>query len=119
IGRGDYTPLLQDSVYRKIATTPPPPPVQVIPDQALTGNHDCQLIKISGRLIDHARHGSAQYLILQENNFIFQAFHKQPDGQDNFALLGNGSRVSVTGVCRIEPGEWHAGDNWRAKSFSV
>ncbi len=23
------------------------------------------------------------------------------------------------GVCRIEPGEWQAGDNWRAKSFSV
>ncbi|HXS68338.1 MAG TPA: ATP-binding protein, partial [Candidatus Polarisedimenticolia bacterium] len=31
----------------------------------------------------------------------------------------NGSRLRVTGVCRIEPGEWQAGDNWRAKSFSV
>jgi signal transduction histidine kinase len=38
---------------------------------------------------------------------------------DRFALLENGSRVAVTGVCRIEPGEWEAGANGRAKSFSV
>ena len=27
--------------------------------------------------------------------------------------------MAVTGVCRIEPGSWEAGDNWRAKSFSI
>ena len=25
----------------------------------------------------------------------------------------------MTGVCRIEPGEWHAGQDWRAKSFNI
>ena len=119
ISQGDYTPLLQDGIYRKTASGAPPAPVRVTTDEALTGNHDCQLIKISARLIDRVLHGSEQSLVLQESNFIFQASLKQVNGQDNFALLENGSRLEVTGVCRIEPGEWQAGDNWRAKSFNV
>src|SRR5690606_31019211 len=44
---------------------------------------------------------------------------KQSVGQDAFADLENGSRILVTGVCRIEPGEWWAGESWRAKAFRV
>jgi signal transduction histidine kinase len=119
VSQGDYTPLLQDGVYRKISSSPQPAPSPVTPDEALTGNHDCQLIEISARLIDRTLHGSEQFLVLQESNFIFQASLKQYNGHDNFSLLQNGSRVAVTGVCRIEPGEWQAGNNWRAKSFSI
>jgi signal transduction histidine kinase len=119
VSQGDYTPLLQDGVYRKISSNLPPPPARIAPDEALSGNHDCQLIQISARLVDRALHGSEQYLVLQQSNFIFQASLKQVNGHDDFALLENGSRISVSGVCRIEPGQWQAGDNWRAKSFSV
>lgn len=119
VSQGDYTPLLQDGIYRKISSGQPPPPVRVTTDEALTGNYDCQLIQISARLIDRALHGSEQYLVLQESNFIFQASLKQIDGRDDFAPLENGSRVYVTGVCRIEPGVWEAGAHWRAKSFSI
>lgn len=119
VSQGDYTPLLQDGVYQKISSGSPPTPVHVTPDEALTGNHDCQLIEISARLLDRTLHGSEQYLVLQDRNFIFQASLKKYQGRDNFSSLQNGSRVRVTGVCRIEPGEWQAGNNWRAKSFSV
>ena len=119
IGQGDYTPLLQDAVYRKVGAGSLPPAAHVIADEALTGNRDCQLITIAGRVIDRARHGPEQYLIIQESNFVFQAYLKLPGSGDSFAEIENGSRVAVTGVCRIEPGEWHAGNDWRAKSFSV
>jgi signal transduction histidine kinase len=119
VSQGDYTPLLQDGVYRKIGESSPPPPVRLSVAEALKGNNDCQLIQVAARLIDRARHGSEQSLILQESNFIFQATLKQPDGPNAFGQLENGSRVSVAGMCRIEPGEWHAGEAWRAKSFSV
>ena len=46
-------------------------------------------------------------------------FVSQGEGRDAFADLENGSRVAVTGVCRIDPGEWLAGEDWRAKSFRV
>jgi signal transduction histidine kinase len=119
VSQGDYTPVIQDAVYRKVSSNQPPPAAKIDPDEALTGNHDCQLIRVSARLVDRTAHGSEQYLVLQESNLIFQASLKHPSGPDDFAFLKNGSRVSIVGVCRIQPGEWQAGDNWRAKSFSV
>lgn len=119
VGQGEYTPALQDAVYRKLAAAPPLAPARVTPDEALKGNRDCQLICVSARLLDHAQHGLDRYLILQDGSFVFNAYLNQPDGQDAFAGLENGSRVSVTGVCRIEPGEWQAGEDWRAKAFRV
>ena len=119
VNQGDYTPLLQDAVYRKISETVPPSPSRLTPDEALKGDYDCRLIEVTARLIDRTQHGSEQFLILQASNFIFQASLKQTDGQDHFAQLQNGSRVAVRGVCRIEPGEWQAGEGWRAKSFNV
>jgi signal transduction histidine kinase len=119
VNHGDYTPLLQDAVYRTISAGKLPTPSKLTHDEALKGGHDCQLVQIVARLIDRTQHGSEQFLILQESNFIFQASLKQTGGHDNFALLENNSRVAVTGVCRIEPGEWQAGENWRAKSFSI
>ncbi len=119
VGQGEYTPILQDAIYRKILPGEPPAPKRVTPDDALKGTHDCRLVQVAAKLLDRALHGSERSLILQEGETIFHAYLKQPDGQDAFAGLENGSRILVTGVCRIEPGEWWAGEQWRAKSFRV
>jgi signal transduction histidine kinase len=119
VSHGDYTPILQDAVYRKIAPGKPVLPVRLTPDKVLRGTNDCELIQISARLLDRAVSGTEKYLVLQENGFIFHAYLSQITNQDDFAQLENGSRVSVTGVCRIDPGEWLAGEEWRAKSFRV
>lgn len=117
--QGDYTPRLQDAIFRKVATGEVPTPAQVTPDEALKGKHDCRLISVEGKLLDRALHGAERYLILQEGDFIFQAYLKENTVLDVFGNLKNGSRIGVTGVCRLEPGEWWAGEQWRAKSFSV
>lgn len=119
VGQGEYTPVLQDAIYQKVTAGEPPAPKRVTPDEALKGTHDCRLVQIAAKLLDRALHGSERSLILQEGETIFRAYLKQADGQDVFAGLENGSRILVTGVCRIEPGEWWAGEQWRAKSFRV
>ncbi|MSU57360.1 MAG: hypothetical protein EXS35_04120 [Pedosphaera sp.] len=119
VSQAEYTPVLQDAIFRKLAAGPPIEPSRLTPDEALQGKHDCRLIQVAARLLDRALHGSEKYLILQDGDFTFQAYLKQAEGQDAFATLENSSRVSVTGVCQIEPGEWSAGENWRAKSFRV
>lgn len=119
VGQGEYTPILQDAIYRKISSGEPPVPKRITPDEALKGTHDCRLVQVAAKLLDRALHGSERSLILQQGETIFHAYLKQPDGQDAFAGLENGSRILVTGVCRIEPGEWWAGEQWRAKSFRV
>ena len=119
VSQGDYTPVLQDAVYRKISAGPPLPPVRLTPDEALKAKHDCQLIQMEARLLDRADHGAERYLVLQKGGFIFNADFSRTEDPDRFTALKNGSRVLVTGVCRIDPGEWVAGEDWRAKSFRV
>jgi signal transduction histidine kinase len=119
VGQGDYTPILQDASFRKIASGSPLAPERVVPDEALKGKHDCRLITVTAKLLDRALQGTDRYLILQNGDFIFHAYLKPDDGQDAFAGLENGSRVAVTGVCLIDPGNWQAGEDWRAKTFRV
>jgi len=119
VSQGDYTPVLQDAIYRKLAAGQPLSPVRVTPDEALNGKYDCQLIQVTANVLDRAMLGSDRYLVLQEGNSIFQAYLGEVDGSDPLEHLENGSRVAVTGVCRIEPGAWLAGDTWRAKAFRL
>lgn len=122
VSQGVYTPLLQDAEFRIVPTNSPMAPVlpvRLTIDETLKGEHDCQLIQVDARLIDRTQHGNELFLILQESNLVFQASLKQTDGAVTQALPANGSRVSVTGVCQIDPGKWEAGEDWRAKSFSV
>ena len=119
VSQGDYTPTLQDASYRIIAAGPPVKPLPVSVTEALKGERDCCLIQVTAKLLDRAWHGSETYLILQDGNLLFHANLKQAEASDAFASLENGSRVSVTGVCKIDPGEWQAGEDWRAKSFQI
>ena len=119
VSQGIYTPLLQDAIYRKISNSTGIFPDRLTTDEALKGKHDCRLIQVAARLIDVTQHGNEQFLILQDSNFIFQASLKLPQGVATTGLPANGSRVAVTGVCRIDPGTWEAGENWRAKSFGI
>jgi len=124
VGRGEYSPVLQDAVYRKLGIAPPLAPATLTQDEALKGRYDCRLVQVTARLLDRALHGADRYLILQDGSFIFHAYLRQSGGLDAFARLENGSRVAVTGICRIDafpidPNEWYAGENWRAKSFRI
>ena len=118
--QGDYTPMLQDAFFRKVGSGPPPAPDLVTADEALTGKHDCRLVRITATVLDRTHNGLEQFLVLQSGGFIFNAY-LQPHGPGtDFAYLENGSKVVVTGVCRIEVGnEWHVGPDWRAKSLRV
>jgi signal transduction histidine kinase len=119
VSQGEYTPRLQDAIFRKVSAGDPPNPAVLTPDDALRGNFDSRLIQVSARLLDRTLHGADRYLILQGGDFIFHAYLKQAEGEDAFAGLANGSEVSVTGVCLIDPGEWAAGPAWRARSFRI
>ena len=119
VSQGDYTPVLQDAIFQKLSSGRPLQPVRVTPDEALNGKYDCQLIQVEARVLDRAMHGLDRYLVLQEGNLIFQALLDEAGGRDPLLGLENGSRVAVTGVCRIEPGAWLAGETWRAKSFRL
>lgn len=118
--KGEYTPMLQDTVFRKVASGPEPPPDRVSADEALKGTHDCRLVRIEATVLNRSQRGREEFLVLQAGSFIFQASLESPGRGVEFARLQNGSKVAVTGVCLIEKGGgWFAGEDWRAKSFRL
>ena len=119
--KGEYAPLLENSLYLWRAPGPPLKPDLVTPDEALNGNYDCRLVQISAILIDRAQHSKEPFLVLQANGFVFHAYLRSQGQNQDFGPLQNGSKVSVTGVCVIDDlGEdWHYGPDWRAASFRL
>jgi PAS domain S-box-containing protein len=118
--KGEYTPVLQDSVYRRVSAGAPPTPVRIGLDEALSGEYDCRLVVISGKLLEHTQRGREQFIVLEKDGFIFHAFLGQEQGGPGFSSAQTGSEVAVTGICLIERGSsWRAGEGWRAKSFRI
>jgi hypothetical protein len=119
--KGEYTPVLQDSICRKVGegTLPAATPLDV--DGILAGLHDCRLIQITANLVERTERGRERFLVLEKDGFIFNAYLGQDIGSGmGFAPMRNGSEVSVTGICLIERGaNWRAGSGWRANSFRV
>ncbi|HEY1791106.1 MAG TPA: PAS domain-containing sensor histidine kinase [Verrucomicrobiae bacterium] len=119
--KGEYTPMLQDAIFRKIGSSSKPEPVSIDTDETLKGTYDCRLVRIEATILDRARHSREQFLVLQTpSGFIFHAYLERKSVGTDFAYLENGTRVAVTGVCLIETGNsWQAGQAWRAKSFRI
>jgi PAS domain S-box-containing protein len=118
--KGEYTPMLQDAIYRKVGSGELPVPDMVTADDALNGKHDCRLVKIEATVLDRARHSREQFLVLQSHGFIFHAYLQRNGTGTDFAYLENDSKVAITGVCLIERGNnWYYGTDWRAKSFRI
>lgn len=118
--KGEYTPMLQDAIFRKTGAGPLPAPDPVTADEALKGTHDCRLVRIEATVLDRTRYSREQFLVLQSGGFIFNAYLERKDVGVDFAYLQNGGKVAVTGVCLIERGnDWHVGPDWRAKSFRI
>ncbi len=118
--RGDYTPIMESGIYRKLQSGLSVVPEKVSVDDALKGDHDCRLVTIEALLLDRAQHSQEPFLVLQGGGFVFHAYLRQHESDTDLERLQKGSKVSVTGVCTIEAGEdWHYGEDWRAASFRV
>lgn len=118
--KGEYTPVLQDAVYRKVGDGKAPQPTEADVDEVLKGIHDCRLVKMKANLIERTQRGREQFLVLESGGFIFRAYFSQDANVTSLDHLLNGSEVSVSGICLIERGSgWQAGEGWRAKSFRL
>jgi PAS domain S-box-containing protein len=118
--QGEYTPMLQDAIFRKVGSGPAPVPDELTGDEALKGTHDCRLVRIKATVVERARKGREEFLVLDSGGVLFQAYLERKTRGTDLASFLNGSEVAVTGICLIEKGsDWFAGEAWRAKSFRV
>ena len=119
--KGEYTPVLQDAIYRKIGQGALPAAATMDVDGVLAGTHDCRLIQLTAKLLERTERGRERFLVLEQDGFIFNAYLGQHIASGlGFAPMHSGSELSVTGLCLIERGaNWRAGESWRANSFRL
>ena len=85
--KGDYTPMLQSAVCRKLSNGSEPQPELITVDEALKGTHDCRLVKIEATLLDRARQSNESFLILQAGKFVFHAYLKAAATEHGFCRV--------------------------------
>jgi PAS domain S-box-containing protein len=118
--RGDYTPMLQSAICRKLPISALLPPERITADEALKGTHDCKLVSIEATLLDRAKQSNESFLILQSGKILFHAYLRWPGQAADLQGLKNGSKVLVSGICVVNPGSnWYPGSDWRAQSFNI
>ena len=111
---GEYTPILRDAAFQRISGSAAPEPFDVQPQQLLKGDFNTDLVRLSGRLLDHTSQGLRVLLELQSPGGTFdaevrsEAKHGIPD------LLRNGSLLQLTGISML-----HVDDNKVPRSFTI
>ena len=98
---GPYTPYLRQATYRRVGTGPIPQPVKAAAAKILEGENDADLVTIEARLLDQTQRGDERVLVLQAGNLTFNANLAETRDDPALATLRNGSRVELTGICRV------------------
>jgi hypothetical protein len=111
---------LEDAIYRRVGTSVSPVPLKLNADEALTGQHDADLVRIEAHLLNRVKHGDEQLMVLQGGNSIFNAYLADSTALDMLASLRNGSRVALTGICVAHKEEnWNPSTPPRIESFRL
>ena len=104
---GDFSPMLQDAVYRKIGTGAEPPPQVATATQALPGTYDGQLVRMQGRLLGAAVRTNQMSLTFNDQGVIFDAEVEGGAAQGTLSPPPAGSLVQLTGICQVKADEAH------------
>jgi PAS domain S-box-containing protein len=111
---GKVLPVLQATGYRKTGRTMALAPIAVLPEEAMRGDYDSQLIRIRGSLSTHVVGPRNEEFTLQRGNTVFSASLDRLMAAPAMDEIRPGSLIEVTGVCMVE-----ADRNRVPESFSI
>jgi len=102
---GEYGPILQDAIFRKIGAESPPAAKTVTAEQALVGAFDAELVRITARLIETSLRPGRRILVLQDGKINFAAEIDETPSRRALSNLENGSLLQLTGICSAQVDE--------------
>ena len=112
---GNFAPVLQDAVFRRIGHGAPAAPLRVtVADVLREGDYDTNLIEIDGNLLSRTWDELGEWLAVRSGNRVINARLERPDAS-SFATLREGSILRLTGICLVEAG----GQGYQAQSFRL
>jgi PAS domain S-box-containing protein len=102
---GDFSPMLQDAVYRRIGTGAATPPLAATAADALSGIYDCELIQIRGRMLGVSLRANQRLLTINADGVLVEAEIDGASGQGFPTRARTGSMVQLTGICNVRVDE--------------
>jgi signal transduction histidine kinase len=116
---GDYSAVLEDAVFRKLSSQPPPTP-HVLTDVSSALRNDADLVQLEARLMDVRRFPDSVMLSLEWQQNAVRAQLYLPDEAQAPADWLAGSIVRVSGVCSVVTDDkGPLGGLWEPRSFEL
>ena len=110
---GALSPELQDALWRKVGTQSLPVPPMIKAEQAASGLHDAELVRMDGVLLEQTRRTEGRVLVLQAQDRIFDACLPAERSGAKAPALRLGSRIRVTGICSVQVDEYRQPRSFR------
>jgi signal transduction histidine kinase len=100
-GRKGSAWFLEDAVFRKLGDGPPPTPTRITAAQALAGGHENQLVQLDARFLTTTVAAGWRQDLLETGEQLVVATGPATPTATTPGEPQPGSRVRVTGVCRV------------------
>jgi signal transduction histidine kinase/HPt (histidine-containing phosphotransfer) domain-containing protein/ActR/RegA family two-component response regulator len=100
---GEYGPVLDDAIFRRIGQAPNPPrPEAIALEDALSGNYHAELVRIQAYVVEMGSDPGQYGLRLQAGHHTFTAALPRASEDSVVARWRPGSLVEVTGICLVQ-----------------
>ena len=100
------SPILQHAVFRRLGSHAQVSPLPLTALQVLQGGHECELVRMNGRLLHEAEFHGAWVLTLEADSATFDVNLGALGQGSGFPPPKVGSVLAVTGVCSVQGNEW-------------
>ncbi|HEY3862220.1 MAG TPA: PAS domain S-box protein [Verrucomicrobiae bacterium] len=105
---GDFSPYLEEAVFRTLGTGPMPAPQPVKAEQILLhGTNDAQIVTLDAQLLQNVPQSADPQMVLQDGPIIFTAQLEPQARRQKIPNWDSGCHLRLTGVCSIQGGEGH------------
>jgi PAS domain S-box-containing protein len=105
---GDFSPYLEEAVFRVLGTGPMPQAKPVTAEQILLhGTNNAQIVTMNAQLLQNVPRSANPQMVLQDGSILFTAQLAAQARRQEFPDLVSGCRLRLTGVCSIQGGEGH------------
>jgi signal transduction histidine kinase len=101
---GAFTPTLTHATYETGGSQQPVPATSVTTEQALSGDHDAELVELEGQVIGQDEIASDPNIVLSSGNHVFSAVLPTRSGTQELSAWKKGTELKIVGICSVKDG---------------
>jgi signal transduction histidine kinase len=101
---GAFTPTLAHATYETGGAQQPVPATAITAEQALSGDHDAELVELEGQVIGQDEIASDPNIILSSGDHVFSAVLPARAGVRGLSAWKKGTELRIVGICSVKDG---------------